>query len=1175
MFAIALLLRIAIAPYFGFFIDLRFFRTWSAELGSVGMRAIYATDPNVDYPPAFLYVLWTIGKLSNSPGYLFLKLPSIIADLGLAWIAGTMAARVAPRSMQERMAVRSLAMAAVLFNPAVFALSAGWGQVDSIPTFLFLASILLVFTESASLRSDIGAAILFTIAFAMKPQACLGFPVIVYALYRRYLHNKPREELLRGSLTILLLVAIGVAVGVLSGLPFGLGPSGLFHAYQHAARVHTVTSANAFNFWGLLAFWRNDSVPNGIVSGGVMTFAGLHAVNFGLLSFAIATTAILWQLHRALNRGVEQSRALLVASAALSLLGFTFLTRMHERYLFAALVSFAPFVFMRPLRRTYVALSILFLLNLWYPYAAFNERVGAPALRAQPWFDWIYGDYITNSWQKKALSLVVVIIALVVAWRWVWWLIKLERRGAVAPPQRVGLNISGLFRSLRAGGQPEDALETTASAGIAAWAPLFLVGLTCVFGLVMLYCETHYAQNLNDTALHLPMVQWASGQIREGRLPLDGWFPIYAIGSSFFHHYQSFPHIVTALLANVTGMSDETVYLWILYLLLALWPICIYLSARLFDLSKWTAALAAAISPLLVSAPGYGYEHGSYTWQGYGVYSQEWGMWLLPLAWGFTWRAVNRGKHYAAAAVALALTIACHFITGYLALLTLGVWVIVVGRSGFLERFYRSAIASAGALLIAAWVIVPLVGDTKYSAQTEYYKGSIFSDSFGAKQILSWLFKGELFDYQRFPVVTILFFAGALICLARWRTDNRGRALFGAFTLSLILFFGRPTLGRLLDILPGFKDVQIHRFVMGVDLAAILIAGIGLGWLIRVLYPSLLRLTKNNQLVASAAAVWLCVVVLAPGWIERVRYDRRGDLLIRSQQGYDASDGRDMDRLIDVVQKRHDGRVYAGMRANWGHLYKVGSVTVHAWLADRQIDAIGFVFRTITSLSTDVEVAFEERSPAQYEMLNIRYVIVPADRIPSVPATLIMSSGRHRLYEVPTTGYFQVVDRSAPLAANRANIQQATRDFRFSNLPLQAVYPGVGFAGKAGPPPTFSGPAPPPGKPGEVLAQANTLQNGVFLATVSATRPATALLKATFDPRWSATVDGRPAQPVMMAPSLVGVDVPPGVHTVAFRYKPYAGYPLLIAIGAVTLLALILIPRRDAVRSRIAQWKNS
>ena len=67
--------------------------------------------------------------------------------------------------------------------------------------------------------------------------------------------------------------------------------------------------------------------------------------------------------------------------------------------------------------------------------------------------------------------------------------------------------------------------------------------------------------------------------------------------------------------------------------------------------------------------------------------------------------------------------------------------------------------------------------------------------------------------------------------------------------------------------------------------------------------------------LATQALVGLCVLLLAPAWTERAHYDNRGAALIRSQGGYDATDGRDLDRLVAIVQKRHDGRVYAGLRA--------------------------------------------------------------------------------------------------------------------------------------------------------------------------------------------------------------------------------------------------------------------
>jgi Gpi18-like mannosyltransferase len=140
MFAVAFAIRIAIAPHIGFFYDLAYFRTWSAELARIGPRHFYSTDRIADYPPGYLYLLWLVGKVTASPGYLAVKLPPILADLGIAWVAGTFAARLAPRATTERFPVRALVAAAVLFNPAVIALSAVWGQVDSVPAFFVLAS---------------------------------------------------------------------------------------------------------------------------------------------------------------------------------------------------------------------------------------------------------------------------------------------------------------------------------------------------------------------------------------------------------------------------------------------------------------------------------------------------------------------------------------------------------------------------------------------------------------------------------------------------------------------------------------------------------------------------------------------------------------------------------------------------------------------------------------------------------------------------------------------------------------------------------------------------------------------------------------------------------------------------------------------------------------------------
>ena len=170
--------------------------------------------------------------------------------------------------------------------------------------------------------------------------------------------------------------------------------------------------------------------------------------------------------------------------------------------------------------------------------------------------------------------------------------------------------------------------------------PYVLVALSMAWGLWELRPELRAVPYLDDSSLHEQMVRAAAARISQGHLPLTSWFPYLGLGSPQFLHYQSLPSMVSGLAGTV--IDPDTVFRWSLYLLLALWPITVYWSGRLFGLSRWTAASAAAVAPFLASAAGIGYETKAYVWVGYGVWTQLWASWTLPLAWGFTYRRCRR-----------------------------------------------------------------------------------------------------------------------------------------------------------------------------------------------------------------------------------------------------------------------------------------------------------------------------------------------------------------------------------------------------------------------------------------------------------------------------------------------------------------------------------------------------
>jgi hypothetical protein len=688
-------------------------------------------------------------------------------------------------------------------------------------------------------------------------------------------------------------------------------------------------------------------------------------------------------------------------------------------------------------------------------------------------------------------------------------------------------------------------------------APLGLVAIAVAFNLWVLRAELLPVLEPNDNAVHLSMVRWATERIQAGHLPFDGWFANLGLGSPLFHHYQSLPHILTGALGVAIG--PDRAFFGLLYLLMASWPISLYIGARLLGWERWVAAGAAVVSPLLLSTPGYGFEYDSYTWNGgLGLWSQLWAMWLLPVALGLTWRAVSARKpsRYALAALLLGLTAACHFLTGYLAFLALGVWV-VIGPGDLLKRLGRAALVGVGSLLIISWVVVPLLLDRAWISQSAFRQGTVLFDSYGARTVLTWLVKGQLFDAGRVPVITILVGFGTIVCVARSRYDERARAVLGFMLLSLLLFFGRPTLGPLLKLLPGSDDLLLHRYIIGIHLAGIIIAGVGVAWIGPRVRALLGRLMPNvAPIMVRGLLVLLGLTFLSPAWGGAWAFSRDDGSLIRGQRIADAAEGADVRSLVQEARTLGPGRIYAGSKGNWGYTYRLGEVPMYAALLAYGADGVGFLFRT-TSLSSDFEAAFDDTDPVQYDLFGIRYLILPIGRGSPVPATLLDEQGPDALWEVHPVSYVDVVDTVPPtIQADRTDLAQRVSFFLRSDLLAEGRYPMIAFAGQAAPSPTLPEGAEPIGPAGAVRSEGDAIADGAVTAIVVAHRAAVVVLKSSFDPRWTVTVDGVSVRPQMVAPSFVGATVPAGTHSVEFLYQPFPDYALLFAIGALTLVAL-------------------
>ena len=709
---------------------------------------------------------------------------------------------------------------------------------------------------------------------------------------------------------------------------------------------------------------------------------------------------------------------------------------------------------------------------------------------------------------------------------------------------------------------------------------LWVVGTAAVWQLWTWRAERLRVAYLYDGAVHQQMTRAATAAFRAGHLPFTSWFPFTGLGSPQFSEYQSLASVVTGLAGTVVGAGAA--YRWSLYLLVALWPFAVYGGGRVMGLSRGASAAAAVLAQFVVSFTGIGFEQNAYSYTGGAeVWTQLFGSWTLVFAWATSWRAFREPRYLWLGAGLSGLTIAFHFECGYLALL--GIMVMALSGPGRLfRRLLSGAALLAGSLASASWVVVPLMLGSKWSAIDEFLAPTVYARGYGARKELQWLFAGQIFDARRtVPVISVLVGAGALLALWRWRRGPLERSLLALFAASFVLSFGSTTFGPLADLVPAHGSLYFRRFTMGSQLAGLYLAGIAVSWAwgrlegLRSLLerrPAHGRDGLGSAVLAGAAcacfAAWLY-----PAARQLYRYDQQDAAAISSQRKADATSGSDLAPLLAYVRRHGGGRVYAGLSGNWGNDFMVGAVPVYKYLLQENVDEMAYVVPSL-SLMLVPEGEFAETVPADYGLFGVRYLILPTGEGPPVKANFVMARDVYSLWEVPSVHYVEPVSVEGRIVADRADVGAKSLGLLESLLPgwdASVDWSGSGRTGGGattpehgtGKAPVPVGKAPvPAGPPGKVLSVHANLERGTATAEVRMTRAGSLLLSASYVPGWHAWVDGRPSPVEMLAPALVGVRVPKGVHEVVFRYEGFAWYPELWAASLAALAALWWVGRR-------------
>ena len=374
LLCIALLVRLLFLGFDGFHVDVQTFEAWTLTLRDLPLSSFYARAGFADYPPGYLYVLTFLARIYSVIGtgdgnyntlHLLVKLPGIVFDLINAVLAYTLVRRF----MNDGRAL--FAAGFVAFNPAFIFISAYWGQVDSVAATFVLLALLAI---DSGLRKTWPPLLVGTVAWTalavsvlIKPAALLLAPLLLAWPLAVWKQQGPEGRGLRigagcAGIALAMIVTYGLSLPFAPAhSPVGVA-TWLIQRYQFGSNVYPYNTINAFNLYSITQpFWVPDSVHPIAALG--MTQATWSAVLVIIATLAFAVRFVMLATPLAA-----------VEAAALTLFTFFVLaTRMHERYIFdAVLLLMILSSIERKYRVAAILTSITLFLNLVYSLQYLN-----------------------------------------------------------------------------------------------------------------------------------------------------------------------------------------------------------------------------------------------------------------------------------------------------------------------------------------------------------------------------------------------------------------------------------------------------------------------------------------------------------------------------------------------------------------------------------------------------------------------------------------------------------------------------------------------------------------------------------------------------------------------------------------------------------------------------------
>lgn len=297
--------------------DMNCFIVWSDMVYNDGISNFYLSEAFHDYPPGYMYILYVVGAVKSwfnissdsAICLLITKLPAIIADM----VTGFLVYKIASKKTDG--ICSSILSAAYLLCPVIILDSAVWGQTDAV-FVMFIVIMCYLLTEKKLIPSYF----VFAIAILIKPQSLILTPVLICAIIdqvflKDFNWKKFFSNLIPGLCAI-------VMIGLLM-IPFGFNEA--LSQYTDTLGSYEYASVNAYNIWTV--FGLNWAGQDGI-------FLGLTYQTWGAIAIVLTVIA---SILISIKCRETKSKYYFIGAFVVTCV-FTFSVRMHERYLFPAVV---------------------------------------------------------------------------------------------------------------------------------------------------------------------------------------------------------------------------------------------------------------------------------------------------------------------------------------------------------------------------------------------------------------------------------------------------------------------------------------------------------------------------------------------------------------------------------------------------------------------------------------------------------------------------------------------------------------------------------------------------------------------------------------------------------------------------------------------------------------------